>query len=146
MNKAPASSNRMFAGRDKRSRRARPPPAPSEPLATPDVEVLGRILAGARRQANIGQSELAQTLGKSAAYVHTIEAGRRRPDRNEFVEICAALQIDAITIFERYLNALSEEGRGARDGLRSALEASASSSAAQDGPPTAGRLDLGQIR
>jgi transcriptional regulator with XRE-family HTH domain len=62
-------------------------------------QVVGEILADARRKANLTQVELAALLGKPQSVVSGCEAGKRRVDLVEFLLIVRALEGDPVEIF-----------------------------------------------
>ena len=64
-----------------------------------DYEIVGAVLAAARRKANLTQAELARRLGKPQSVVSQYEAGKRRLDVVEFVLIARTLGADPVEIF-----------------------------------------------
>ena len=48
----------------------------------------------ARKDAGITQAELGQRIGQRQTFISKVELGERRIDVAEFVELCAALEID----------------------------------------------------
>ncbi len=61
-----------------------------------DYEVVGAVLAAARRKANLTQVELAQRLGKPQSVVSQFEAGKRRLDVVEFVGVVRTLGAEPV--------------------------------------------------
>ncbi len=59
-----------------------------------ELAILGRVLADARENAKIKQSDLAAKLGVPASYLSKIENGTRRLDVVEFVRIVEAMDLD----------------------------------------------------
>jgi transcriptional regulator with XRE-family HTH domain len=57
----------------------------------------------AREAAALTQRELAAKLGRSNSFVWKIEAGERRIDVLEFVEIARCLDVDPVGLFKRAL-------------------------------------------
>jgi transcriptional regulator with XRE-family HTH domain len=70
-------------------------------------QVIGEILADARRKANLTQVELARLLGKPQSVVSGYEAGKRRVDLIEFLTIVRALRADPVEVFAEILRPLS---------------------------------------
>ena len=62
-------------------------------------EIVGAVLAAARKRANITQVELAARLGKPQSVISAIEAGQRRLDVVEFLVIVRTLGADPVEIF-----------------------------------------------
>jgi transcriptional regulator with XRE-family HTH domain len=59
-----------------------------------------RILIAARKKAGLTQIELAKRLNKPQSFVAKIEAGERRVDVVEFLEIALAMGADVSRILE----------------------------------------------
>ena len=57
----------------------------------------------ARRAAGLTQRQLADKLGRSDSFVWKIEAGERRVDVLEFIEIARCLRADAAELLARVL-------------------------------------------
>jgi transcriptional regulator with XRE-family HTH domain len=57
----------------------------------------------ARQAAGLTQRELAAKLGRSNSFVWKIEAGERRVDILEFIEIARCLGVDPVGLFKRAL-------------------------------------------
>lgn len=70
-----------------------------------DHRAVGRVLAEARRQANVTQEELAKRLRKPQSFVSTYERGQRRIDVLELLKITDALRTDPRTVFAAILAA-----------------------------------------
>lgn len=60
-------------------------------------------VAAARQAAGISQRELAAKLKRSASYVSKFEAGERRLEVCEFVDLCAAIGADPLALLGRVL-------------------------------------------
>lgn len=58
-------------------------------------------LAAARNAAGLSQRQLSQKLKRSNSYVSKYEAGERRLEVLEFLEVCEALGADAPAILKR---------------------------------------------
>ena len=69
-------------------------------------QVVGEILADARRKANLTQVELAALLGKPQSVVSGYENGRRRVDLVEFLVIVRALAADPVEVFAEIVRSL----------------------------------------
>ena len=72
-----------------------------------DYEVVGAVLAAARRKANLTQVELAQRLGRPQSVVSQIEAGKRRLDVVEFVLVVRTLGADPVEVFAEIVRPLT---------------------------------------
>lgn len=55
----------------------------------------------ARESAGLSQRQLAARLKRSDSYISKIEAGERRLEVCEFLDVCAALSVDAGEILAR---------------------------------------------
>jgi transcriptional regulator with XRE-family HTH domain len=64
-----------------------------------DYAIAGSVLAQARRQAGLGQKELAAALKKPQSFVSSYEIGQRRVDVLEFLKIADALDADPMELF-----------------------------------------------
>ena len=60
-------------------------------------------VAAARRAAGISQRALAATLKRSPSYVSKFEAGERRLEVCEFLDLCAAIGADPLELLGRVL-------------------------------------------
>lgn len=72
-----------------------------------EQNILQNLLKQFRTDANLKQSELAETLHQSQSFVSKYESGERRLDLLELWQICQALNItlaEFVTEFERLLN------------------------------------------
>jgi transcriptional regulator with XRE-family HTH domain len=63
------------------------------------------LMIEARRSANFTQNELAKKLSRPQSFVSKYERGERRLDVVEFLEVAAALGIDAVKIIKKLDNA-----------------------------------------
>ena len=61
------------------------------------------VIAASRREANLTQDDLAGRLGWHRSVVAKIEAGERRLDVAEFIQIATALKVDPDVLFGRVL-------------------------------------------
>lgn len=68
-------------------------------LAPEDYEIVGAVLAAARRRSNLTQVELARRLGKPQSVVSQVEAGRRRLDIVEFIRVITAIGVNPVEVF-----------------------------------------------
>lgn len=63
-----------------------------------DYEVVGVVLAAARRKAKLTQVELARRLGKPQSVVSQFEAGKRRLDVVEFLVVVTTIGADPVEV------------------------------------------------
>lgn len=73
-------------------------------LRSPRHKVLISILGAAREKAGMTQRELAARLRRPHSFVGRMEAGERRVDVVEFIEIARALGADPREMFERLVD------------------------------------------
>src|SRR4051812_21043584 len=64
------------------------------------------LLTAHRMRADLTQTELAQRLRRPQSFVSKYELGERRLDVVEFLEVCAALQIDARQVVKELLKVI----------------------------------------
>ncbi len=62
-------------------------------LRSPLHKELLRLLIAARKSADLTQADLAKTLGRHQSFVAKFEAGERRIEVIEFVQICRAIGV-----------------------------------------------------
>jgi DNA-binding XRE family transcriptional regulator len=62
------------------------------------------VLAASRREAGLTQRQLAERLKRPHSFISKIEAGERRLDVLEFMEIAKALKVDPVDLFKRFAN------------------------------------------
>ncbi len=74
------------------------------------------VLVDTRKQKGLTQVDLAGRLGKPQSFVSKFENGERRIDAAEFIEICLALQVDALTLLSPIWQAVSVTGKGGQAG------------------------------
>lgn len=60
-------------------------------------------IVAARQEAELTQRQLAAKLKRSNSFVWKIEAGERRVDILEFVEIASAVGVDPVELFKRFV-------------------------------------------
>lgn len=60
-------------------------------------------VAAARQAAGISQRDLAAKLKRSPSYVSKFEAGERRLEVCEFLDLCAAIGADPLALLDRVL-------------------------------------------
>jgi transcriptional regulator with XRE-family HTH domain len=65
-----------------------------------DYKVVGAILLRIRKEAGLGQDELARLLGKPQSFISTYERGQRRIDVLELIRICSALKSDPTAVMK----------------------------------------------
>ena len=68
-------------------------------------EAVGIVLRTARPAAGLTQAELAAKLGKPQSWVAKVEAGGRRLDLVEFVDVAEALELDPVGFLAVVLDA-----------------------------------------
>jgi transcriptional regulator with XRE-family HTH domain len=66
-------------------------------------ELLRDELKSARVQAKLLQIDLAKRLKKPQSYISKIESGERNLDLVEYINYCAALEIDAVKHLKKML-------------------------------------------
>lgn len=64
-------------------------------LHTPEYEYFRSLLIAAREKAGLTQAEVSAKLGRPQSFVAKYEGGERRLDVVEFIQVCAALDVDA---------------------------------------------------
>jgi transcriptional regulator with XRE-family HTH domain len=62
---------------------------------------LQKTLLELRQLHKLTQSDVASMLGKPQSYVSKYESGERRLDVIEFLDVCNALQTDAVLILQK---------------------------------------------
>ena len=63
-----------------------------------------QVLVAARKQAGLTQRDLASRLKRPRVFVGRLEAGERRIDVIEFIEIAKVLDLDPRKLFEKLLS------------------------------------------
>ncbi len=74
------------------------PPKRRQPPAPTAATHFGPLLARARKEAGIGQGELARKLGMSAAHLSRIEQGATDPRGSTLLDIARALRLEPILV------------------------------------------------
>ncbi len=64
-------------------------------LHTPEYEYFRSLLVDAREKVGLTQAEVSTKLGRPQSFVAKYEGGERRLDLIEFVQVCAAIGVDA---------------------------------------------------
>ena len=72
-------------------------------LRSRENDALIALLVSARQDAGLTQRDLAHLLRRPRSFVSRIESGERRLDVVEFVALAAALKIDPIELFTRFV-------------------------------------------
>lgn len=72
-------------------------------LRSPRHRRLAELLVAYREAAGLKQSELAEKLGRHQPFVSNLEAGQRRIDLVELLDIAAALGFDPCELIEALL-------------------------------------------
>lgn len=72
-------------------------------LRSPKHRALIAAVVGARKAAGLTQRQLAARLSRSDSFVWKIEAGERRVDVLEFLEIARALRVDPLKLLAEVL-------------------------------------------
>lgn len=65
-------------------------------------------LIDTRKRQGLTQVDLARRLGKPQSFVSKFENGERRIDIAEFIEICRAMQVDALELLAPILGGRGE--------------------------------------
>lgn len=78
-------------------------------LHTPEYAEFRSLMARARDDKGLTQTELATTLGKPQSFVSKYEGGERRLDVIEFIAVCRALQLDAPSFLQSIMHSVSNE-------------------------------------
>jgi transcriptional regulator with XRE-family HTH domain len=65
---------------------------------------LAEMLAQHRRDANLKQAEVAQRLGRHQPFIANIEAGERRVDLVELLDLAEAIGFDPCKLIEELLS------------------------------------------
>lgn len=79
-------------------------------LRSPRHRALIAAIVEARKAAGLTQRQLAARLGRSNSFVWKLEAGERRLDILEFVEISLAVKTDPVRLFERFMKGRRQLG------------------------------------
>lgn len=80
-----------------------PGPTLRKTLRTQQHRSLIAVLTTTRRQAGLTQRDLAGRLRRPHSFIGRIEAGERRIDVIEFIEIARALGADPLSLFRKLL-------------------------------------------
>lgn len=72
------------------------------PIHDPKYQVFRQMLLDARKEKGLQQVEVAERLGKTQSFVSKYERGERRLDFCEFIEVAAALEVDASEFISHY--------------------------------------------
>lgn len=67
-------------------------------LHTQEYKHFRTLLTAAREKASLTQSEISTRLDRPQSFVAKYEGGERRLDVIEFIQVCAALEIDPHSI------------------------------------------------
>jgi transcriptional regulator with XRE-family HTH domain len=67
-------------------------------LHTPEYEHFRSLLIAARESAGLTQAGVSAKLDRPQSFVAKYEGGERRLDVVEFIEVCAALDVDPHTV------------------------------------------------
>ncbi len=59
------------------------------------------LLTDARIKAGLTQLEVAGRLDRPQSFVSKYESGERRLDVVEFLEVCASIEVDAVTVIQQ---------------------------------------------
>lgn len=63
-------------------------------LHTPEYEQFRSLLVSAREKGGLTQAEVSTRLNRPQSFVAKYEGGERRLDVVEFIQVCAALDVD----------------------------------------------------
>jgi transcriptional regulator with XRE-family HTH domain len=67
-------------------------------LHTPEYEHFRSLLVAARERSGLTQADISAKLGRPQSFVSKYEAGERRLDVVEFIQVCAVLGVDPSAI------------------------------------------------
>lgn len=67
-------------------------------LHTPEYELFRALLVKAREHSCLTQSEVSARLNRPQSFLSKVESGERRLDVIEFVQLCAVLGVDPLSI------------------------------------------------
>ena len=70
----------------------------------PEHVRLAELLAAARESKNLSRRALSIALGKQPTYIARVERGERLLEVSEFIQICRALDVDALSLFSQLLH------------------------------------------
>jgi len=84
---------------------------PVRSVRTPEYDALLRLLKELRTESGITQKELCIRLGQEITYVSKLERGTWRMDLIEFFEFARALELDPVSIIQRFQLGLSTKSK-----------------------------------
>lgn len=76
---------------------------------SPAYRTFIEMMAAARKEAGVTQTQLAERIGRRQGHISIIENGVRRVDLVEFCALAKALELDPVKLFERIYAALPED-------------------------------------
>ena len=82
----------------------------SRSLRSPGHLKLIKLLAKCRKEADLTQKELADSLSRPQSFIAKVETGERRLDVVEFIEICIALDVRPAVLLSPVEEAILETG------------------------------------
>jgi transcriptional regulator with XRE-family HTH domain len=72
-----------------------------KPLYSPAGARLRELLTEARSNGGLTQQDVASRLNRPQSFVSKYESGERRLDVVEFLDVCAALQVEAVKVLRQ---------------------------------------------
>lgn len=66
-------------------------------------QLVRQALRDARLRSELRQTDVAEALGKPQSYVAKVESGERRIDIVDFLNLCAALELDPCEVITRLM-------------------------------------------
>lgn len=75
---------------------------PLSNVSRAEWEILSKLIAKAREDAGLSQSEVARRLNRRQAYIWKIENSQQRIDPLELIELCRAMGISATPMFAEF--------------------------------------------
>ncbi|QYK53085.1 MAG: helix-turn-helix transcriptional regulator [Fimbriimonadaceae bacterium] len=80
------------------------------PVQTPEYDLFRSMLIDARMQSGLSQRAVCKGLNKVPTYISKVEAGIRRLDSVETIELLIFLKVNPVQFFTDYLKNAKEMG------------------------------------
>jgi transcriptional regulator with XRE-family HTH domain len=94
----------------------------------PENLVLAGLLRSMREEAGLTQAEVGERLGRSQSFVSDYEAGQRRLDLVDLLDLSGLLGVELSEVVDRFVALVSEQKRSARSRERPRVKKSVESS------------------